>query len=93
MPMQRRLPKRGFIPLQKTVYALIKLQDLDRYFEAGSVVGPDQLRQAGLTGSKDENIKVLADGTLSKALTVKAHKFSKAAAEKIVSAGGQAEVI
>ena len=93
MPMQRRLPKRGFTPLQKKVYALVKLQDLERYFEAGSVVDPDQLRQIGLVGEKDVIVKILADGELTKSLTVKVHKFSKAAAEKIVAAGGQAEVI
>jgi len=93
MPMQRRLPKRGFLPLQKTVYALVKLQDLDRYFEAGSVVDPEQLRQVGLGGKKGESIKILADGELNKSLTVKAHKFSKAAADKIAAAGGQTEVI
>lgn len=93
MPMQRRLPKRGFVPLQRTAYALVKLQDLERFFESGSAVGPDELRQAGLIGKKDENVKVLADGDLTKSLTVKAHKFSKAAAEKIAAAGGQTEVI
>lgn len=92
MPLQRRLPKRGFTSLNKKVYALVNLRDLDA-FEAGSVVDMDALGKAGLIGSAKDGVKILADGELSKALTVHAHKFSKAAAEKITAAGGTAEVL
>lgn len=92
MPLQRRLPKRGFTSLNRKVYALVNLRDLDQ-FEAGSVVGLEALGQAGLIGGIKDGVKILADGDLSKALTVQAHKFSKSAAEKIEAAGGQVEVL
>lgn len=92
MPMQRRLPKRGFTPLTKKVYALVNLRDLD-FFEADSVVDVEALTQSGLVNSIGDGVKILGTGELTKALTVKAHKFSKSAQEKIVAAGGKAEVI
>lgn len=92
MPMQRRLPKRGFTPLTKKVYALVNLRDLE-LFEAGSVVDLEVLTQSGLVNSIGDGVKILGTGELSKALTVKAHKFSKSAQEKIAAAGGKAEVI
>ncbi|PLX78865.1 MAG: 50S ribosomal protein L15 [Desulfuromonas sp.] len=92
MPMQRRLPKRGFTPLSRTVYALVNLRDLE-LFEAGSVVDVAALGQAGLIKKIEDGVKILGDGELTKALTVKAHKFSKSAAAKIEAAGGKAEVL
>jgi large subunit ribosomal protein L15 len=92
MPLQRRLPKRGFNPLCKKVYALVNLRDLD-LFEAGSVIDPEALGQAGLLKKIGDGVKILGDGELTKALTVKAHLFSKSAAAKIEAAGGKAEVI
>ncbi len=92
MPLQRRVPKRGFTSLNKKIYNLVNLRDLD-VFEAGTVVDLEQYGKAGLVGSIKDGIKVLADGDLTKALTVHAHKFSKTAAEKIEAAGGKAEVI
>ncbi len=92
MPLQRRLPKRGFTSLNKKVYALVNLRDLDA-FDAGSVIDIEVLGKAGLIGSVKDGVKILADGELSKALTVQAHKFSKSAAEKIEAAGGKAEVL
>lgn len=92
MPLQRRLPKRGFVSTNKIVYNVINLRDLDA-FEAGSVVDLEAYAKAGLVGALKDGVKVLADGELTKALTVQAHKFSKAAAEKIEAAGGKAEVI
>lgn len=92
MPLQRRLPKRGFTPLTRKVYALVNLRDLE-LFEAGTVVDTAALGQAGLVGKVGDGIKILGDGELTKALTVKAHKFSKSAQEKIEAAGGKAEVI
>ena len=93
MPLQRRLPKRGFTPLDKKVYVLVNLRDLQNLFEAGSVVDLEALGKAGLITKLKDGIKILADGDLDKALTVKAHKFSKAAQQKIEAAGGKAEVI
>ena len=92
MPLQRRLPKRGFVSNNKKVYNLINLRDLD-VFEAGAVVDLEAFGKAGLVTALKDGVKILADGELSKALTVQAHKFSKAAAEKIEAAGGKAEVI
>jgi large subunit ribosomal protein L15 len=92
MPLQRRLPKRGFTPLKKKVYSLVNLKDLET-FEAGTTVDPEMLMRAGLVKKVNDGIKILGDGDLSKDLTVKAHKFSSAAAEKITAAGGKTEVL
>lgn len=92
MPLQRRLPKRGFTSLNKKVYALVNLRDLE-VFEAGAVVDVEALGKAGLIGGVKDGVKILADGELGKALTVQAHKFSKSATEKIEAAGGKAEVL
>jgi large subunit ribosomal protein L15 len=92
MPLQRRLPKRGFTSLNKKVYALVNLRDLD-VFEAGAVVDVEALGKAGLISEVKDGVKILADGELSKSLTVQAHKFSKTATAKIEAAGGKAEVL
>lgn len=92
MPLQRRLPKRGFTSLNKKVYALVNLRDLDA-FDAGSVIDLEVYGAAGLVNCLGDGIKILADGELTKALTVVAHKFSKAAQQKIEAAGGKIEVI
>lgn len=92
MPLQRRLPKRGFTSLDKKVYSLVNLRDLE-LFEAGSVIDIEALALAGLVNKVIDGVKILGDGTLTKALTVKAHKFSKSAQEKIEAAGGKVEVL
>jgi large subunit ribosomal protein L15 len=92
MPLQRRLPKRGFRPLEKTVYAVINLRELE-LFDAGSVIDLDDYGLAGLVNDLRDGIKILGDGELTKPLTVKAHKFSKSAQEKIEKAGGTVEVL
>jgi large subunit ribosomal protein L15 len=92
MPMQRRLPKRGFTPLTRKDYAIVNLGQLE-IFEAGSGVDAAALLKSGLVSSVRDGIKVLATGDLTKALTVKAHKFSAAAKEKILAAGGTVEEI
>jgi large subunit ribosomal protein L15 len=92
MPMQRRLPKRGFNPLSRKEYTLVNLGQLD-LFDAGSCVDIEAMLKSSLIGKVRDGVKVLADGELTKALTVKAHKFSAAAREKIVAAGGTAEEI
>lgn len=90
-PLQRRLPKRGFTSIFKKEYAIVNVADLNR-FEANSEVTPELMRTSGLVRTKLD-IKILGNGELEKALTVKAQKFSKAAAEKIEAAGGKVEVI
>ncbi len=92
MPLQRRLPKRGFTSLNKKVYALVNLRDLES-FEAGSSIDPEMLINAGFIKAVCDGVKILADGELTKAVTVKAHKFSKSAAAKIEAVGGTVEVL
>lgn len=92
MPLQRRLPKRGFTPLAKKEYAIINLLQLGG-FEAGAVIDAEVLLQAGIISKVLDGVKILADGDLEKAITVRAHKFSAAAKEKIIAAGGTAEEI
>lgn len=92
MPLQRRLPKRGFTSINKKDYNLVNLRDLD-CFDAGSIVNLELYGKAGLVKKMKDGIKILADGELSKPLTIQAHKFSRAAAEKIEAAGGKAEVV
>lgn len=87
MPMQRRLPKRGFTPLEKIRYCIVKLHQLN-IFESNSEVTIDELVKAGIIPNKTCAIKVLACGDLNKPLTVFAHKFSSSAKGQIVSAGG-----
>ncbi|PLX85886.1 MAG: 50S ribosomal protein L15 [Desulfuromonas sp.] len=90
MPLHRRLPKRGFVSLNRKEYTLVNLRDLET-FEAGSVVDLEALGKAGLMTKVKDGVKILADGELTKALTVKAHKFSKSAVAKIEAAGGKVE--
>ncbi len=92
MPLQRRIPKRGFTNIFKKEYSLVNLERLNM-FEEGTLVNPELLVQAGIIKKAGEQVKVLGDGEISKALTVRAHKFSKTAAERIQAAGGKAEVI
>ena len=92
MPLHRRLPKRGFFNLFRVEYAVVNLDDLSARFAAGAVVTPVELRAARLVTTK-QPIKVLGRGEIAVALTVKAHKFSGKAAEKIAAAGGSAETL
>ncbi len=87
MPLHRRLPKRGFTNIFKTEYTIVSLTDLDR-FDAGSVVNRETLLAAGLIKKKDTLVKVLANGEISKAVTLEVDKVSKSARDKIVAAGG-----
>jgi len=93
MPLHRRVPKRGFHNPFRVEYAVVNLDTLAEVFEAGSSVTPDLLRERGLVRKMHVPVKVLGRGEISKQLTVKAHKFSGSAAEKIAAAGGVAEVI
>lgn len=92
MPLQRRIPKRGFTNIFKAEFALVHLKDLNR-FDDGTEVTPELLRQQRLARPNGLPVKVLGDGELTRRLTVKAHRFTRSAAEKIAAAGGRAEVI
>jgi len=90
MPLFRRVPKRGFNNKQfARRFEIINVCELER-FEDGTEVGITQLSQAGLIPGPDSRVKILGDGELTKKLQVAAHKFSKAAEEKIVGCGGSA---
>jgi large subunit ribosomal protein L15 len=93
MPLHRRVPKRGFHNEFRTEYAVVNLDTLAERFEAGSVVTPELLREQGVIRTSRQPIKVLARGEIAKKLTVRAHKFSGKAAEKIGAAGGTAELL
>ena len=92
MPLHRRVPKRGFHNPFRVEYEVVNLDTLGERFEAGAVVTAETLVAAGLVTGRSP-IKVLARGEVSKALTVRVHKFSGKAAEKIAAAGGQAEAV
>ena len=91
-PVFKRLPKRGFTNVNRKDYAIVNVQDLN-VFEAGSVVDFSALASKGLVKKEYEGVKVLGNGSLTVALTVKAAKFSKSAEEAIKAAGGNVEVI
>jgi large subunit ribosomal protein L15 len=93
MPLTRRLPKRGFTNVFRKTYALVNLRTLEQRFEAGNEVTPQVLLERGLIAALRDGVKVLGEGSLTKALTVQAHRFSRSAAEKIAAAGGSAMVI
>jgi len=93
MPLHRRVPKRGFHNHFRVEYDVINLDTLAERFDAGAVITPDSLREAGLLPGSGRPVKVLGRGDVSKALTVRVHKFSGKAAEKIAAAGGQAEAL
>jgi large subunit ribosomal protein L15 len=92
MPLHRRVPKRGFHNPFRTEYAVVNLDAIAERFDAGAEITPELLRERGLVGAA-ARVKVLARGEIGKALTVRAHKFSGKAAEKIAAAGGKAEVV
>jgi large subunit ribosomal protein L15 len=91
MPLQRRLPKRGFTNIFKTEYEVVNVERLAEIEE--KEITPDVLRKAGVVSSKKTRVKVLGQGDLAKAVTVHAHKFSKSAQEKIEKAGGKVQVL
>ncbi len=93
LPLFRRLPKRGFSnAMFKKEYATINLSDLNR-FNDGDIITPELLKETGIIKKQLCGVKVLGNGTLEKKVTVKAHKFSESAKEKIETSGGKVEVI
>ena len=92
MPLRRRIPKRGFHNPSRLEYAVINVETLNA-FPAGETVTPELLIATGMIGEARAAIKVLGDGELTAALTVRAHKFSKSAEEKITRAGGKVEIL
>lgn len=92
MPLNRRLPKRGFFNPFRKEYRTVNVDRLNG-LEAGSLVTPESLQSAGLLRKGRAEVKVMGNGELKISLTVQAHKFTKAAAEKIAAAGGKAETI
>ena len=92
MPLARRLPKRGFRPRNRVEYAIVNVGSLEGLDAAGTV-DLEALQAAGLVKKGRELLKVLAQGEITKAFTVRAHKFSAAAVEKITAAGGTVEII
>jgi large subunit ribosomal protein L15 len=93
MPLQRRVPKwGGFTPRNRVEYALVNVGRLDDSFDAGETVTPEAMQGKQLV-RKGRPVKVLAQGEITKALTIRAHRFSKQAKDKIQAAGGNAEVI
>ena len=93
-PLFRRLHKRGFSNARfKTVYATINVGELNELFNDGDVVTPELLKETGIIKKQLSGIKVLGNGTLNKKLTIKAHRFTQSALEKIEESGSKAEVI
>lgn len=92
MPLQRRLPKRGFTPLDRVVFSLVNISQLD-VFESGSVIDTLTLVSKGLIKSERFAVKILGNGDITKSLKISANKFSQSAKDKIIAAGGSIEEI
>jgi large subunit ribosomal protein L15 len=92
MPLQRRLPKRGFTNIFKKEYNIINVEDLNR-FKPNAFLDVEILRQAGLVKKMMDGIKLLGNGEISRPVVVRIHKVSKTAKEKIEAAGGKVEII
>ncbi len=92
MPLQRRLPKRGFTPLDRTEYQVVNLYQLEK-LEGDGPVTPESLKASGLIGHAGRPVKVLGTGELTRKLDVTAHKFSQAARDKIAAQGGTVQEI
>jgi large subunit ribosomal protein L15 len=92
MPLHRRIPKRGFHNLFRTVYRVVNIERLN-VFQPGSEVTPETLQEAGLLPKGRTSVKVLGNGELKVALTVRAHAFTRSAQQKIEAVGGRAETV
>ncbi|NLG33407.1 MAG: 50S ribosomal protein L15, partial [Syntrophomonadaceae bacterium] len=92
MPLQRRIPKRGFNNIFKKEYAIVNIGDLNG-FEDGTSITPELLQEAGIIKSLKDGVKILGNGELEKRLKLKVHKISKQAEAKVTARGGEIEVI
>lgn len=92
MPLQRRIPKRGFHNIFATQYAFVNVSSLDKMFDDGAVIDAEALKAKGLIKKTLDGVKILGNGELNKKVTVKATAFSASAKAKIEAAGGKAEV-
>lgn len=92
MPLQRRLPKRGFKSLSKKDYNVVNIEDLNR-FGSDMPLDPETLRKAGLFRKMKDGVKLLGSGELSRSVVVRVHQSSKAALKKVEAAGGRIELI
>ncbi len=93
-PLHRRLPQvRGFKPVNKKVFALVNLYTLEENFEAGTEITPEALMASGVIRDLHDGLKILGHGEVSKAFTVRAHRFSQSAQEKLQAAGGTVETL
>ena len=93
MPLVRRVPKRGFNNKWAKIVAIVNVSDLEAKFEGGADVSPESLQKTSLLGHRFDELKVLGNGEITKALKVSAHRFSKSAKEKIEKAGGEITVL
>ncbi len=93
MPLQRRLPKRGFVNIFAKNIVTVNVGTLNAKFDDGAVIDIDALKAAGIIKNGFDGVKILSSGELTKKFTVKANAYSNAAKEKIEAAGGKAEVI
>jgi len=92
MPLQRRIPKRGFTNIFKQYDHVLNVREME-CFSSGSEVGPEDFVQAGLVRNLKQQVKLLADGDISIPLTIRVHKASAAAVQKVEAAGGRVELI
>lgn len=93
MPLQRRIPKRGFVNIFRKEFTTVSVKALDAAFGAGETVTIEALCEKGLVKKTLDGVKILGNGEITKALTVEANAFSESAKQKIEAAGGKAEVI
>ena len=93
MPLQRRLPKRGFHNPFRQEFGIVNLRQLESRFETGAVIDAAALHAQGLIRTTRQAVKILGDGELSKSFVVKADKFSASAKQKLEAAGGSTEVV
>lgn len=92
MPLQRRIPKRGFTNIFRVTFQIVNISDLDR-FDANTTVDIDKLLESGLVRQTGGKVKLLGDGEISKALTISVHACSKKAREAVEKAGGQVNIV
>jgi large subunit ribosomal protein L15 len=93
MPLVRRIPKRGFHNQFAAKMAIVNVGAINDAFDAGAQVNPEQLTAKGLLKGRFDQLKVLSDGDVTKSLHISAHRFSKAAQEKIEKSGGKAIIL